>query len=341
MKKIITGIKQNIKLSNFNTFRTGGKARFFYEAKSEDSLVKVLKFAKENKLKFFIIGNGSNLLINDEDFPGLVIRMLIKGKKVESKREKNSVVSAFAGESFDNLILFVIKHNLSGIENLWNIPGTVGAAVVQNLGAYGVEVDDFVESVEGVDINNFKKFVFNRKDCDFAYRDNIFKRNKKLIITKVFFKLNNNFSPNLKYESLKRYFLDKKTPDIKEVIKAITEIRKAGLPDWRVIGSAGSFFKNPVITKEKCNELFADYPNMPKYEAKPGYVKIPIGFVLDKILGLKGYREGKVGTFEKQSLIIVNHGGATYSEIDSFAKKIEKIVFNKFKIKIEREVVEI
>ena len=197
MKKIITGIKQNIKLSNFNTFRTGGKARFFYEAKSEDSLVKVLKFAKENKLKFFIIGNGSNLLINDEDFPGLVIRMLIKGKKVESKREKNSVVSAFAGESFDNLILFVIKHNLSGIENLWNIPGTVGAAVVQNLGAYGVEVDDFVESVEGVDINNFKKFVFNRKDCDFAYRDNIFKRNKKLIITKVFFKLNNNFSPNL------------------------------------------------------------------------------------------------------------------------------------------------
>ena len=356
-KNFLTGIKQNIKLSDFNTFRTGGNARFFCEVKDENELIEALKFAKDNNLKFFVIGNGSNLLISDEDFPGLVIKMAIKGKVIENgglalkrnevtgKGESSvfqdndySIISIGAGELFDDLITFAVESGLSGIENLWNIPGTIGASAVQNIGAYGTEVKDFIISVEGIDTKNSKKFIFKIEDCRFEYRDSIFKKNKNLIITKVFFKLNNNFLPNLEYSSLKEYFSDKKPVNIREVIKAVGEIRRNKLPNWKVLGTAGSFFKNPVIKEEEYKELTAKYPDLPKYDAKTDFVKIPLGFVIDKICGLKGFKMGKVGLFEKQSLVIVNYGRATFSEIDNFAKIIENKVFEKTKIKIEREV---
>lgn len=331
-------IQQDIKLSDLNTFRTGGRAKYFCEVKNENELIEALKFAKDNKLKFIVIGNGSNFLISDEDFLGLVIKMSIKGTKIELKDDKNTIVSSGAGESFDNFITFVIKKGLSGIENLWNIPGIVGASAVQNIGAYGVEVKDFISSVEGIDTNNFKKFVFNNKNCNFGYRDSIFKKNKNLVITKVVFKLNNSFSPNIEYSTLKEYFNDKKPRDAKEIIKVVGEIRKNKLPDWKVLGTAGSFFKNPVINEEKYNKLLSKYPDLPMYQAETGFVKIPLGYVIDKICGLKGFKIGKVGLYDKQSLVVVNYEGANYSEINNFAKKIEEKVFEKINIKIEREV---
>lgn len=346
-------IKQNIKLSDYSTFRTGGSARFFCEVKDENELIEALKFAKENSQKFFVIGNGSNLLINDEGFAGLVIKIFIKGKILEGKDlldfqdNNHSVISSGAGESFDELITFAVNNNLSGIENLWNIPGTVGASAVQNIGAYGTEAKDYILKVEGIDANNFKKFVFKNGDCNFGYRDSIFKKNKNLIITKIYFKLNNNFLPNIKYPALKEYFNDfsnntnrtnKKSITVKDVIYAIEKIRKNKLPDWKVLGTAGSFYKNPIITEAKYNELLVKYPDLPRYDTNTGFVKIPLGFVIDKICGLRGFKLGNVGLHDKQSLVILNYGAATFSEINNFAKIIEEKVFEKINIKIEREV---
>ncbi len=338
MKNFLTGIKQNIKLSDFNTFRTGGNARFFCEVKSDNELIEALQFAKQNKLKFFVIGSGSNLLLSDKNFSGLVIKISNKGIKIVSKNKKYSIIFSNAGESFDNLIRFANKNNLSGIENLWNIPGTIGASVVQNIGAYGAEVKDFIYSVEGIDTNTFEKFVFKNKDCNFEYRNSIFKKNKNLIITKLFFKLNNYFIPNLEYSALKEYFVDRKTQNINEVVKIIEKIRKNKLPNWKKLGTAGSFFMNPIVTNNKYQKLLKKYPDLPRYNAKNGFVKIPLGFVIDKICGLKGKRVGQVGLYEKQSLVVVNYGGAKFSEINNFAKIIEKEVYKKIKIKIEREV---
>jgi len=331
-------IKQNIKLSDFNTFRTGGNARFFCEVKNESDLIEAIKFSKEKKLKFFIIGNGSNLLLSNKDFGGLVIKISIKGKKIESKGKKYSIISAGPGESIDNFIKFLVKNNLSGIENLWNIPGTVGAGVVQNIGAYGVELKDFIDSVEVIDAKSFKIFILKNRDCKFGYRDSIFKKNKNLIIIKIYFKLNNSFKANLKYLALKEYFVGSKKPNISEIIKAIGKIRKYKLPDWKKFGTAGSFFKNPIITEKKYKELLKKYPNLSSFNAKVGFVKIPLGFVIDKICELKGLKVGNVGLYEKQSLVIVNYGGAKFSEINNFAKMIEKKVYDRTKIKIEREV---
>ena len=332
--KILTGIK----LSEFNTFRTGGNARFFCIIETEEELIEALKFVKENNLKFFVIGNGSNILVDDKGFDGLVIKMSIKGRKVESKNEEYSIVSFGAGENFDDFISFSILNNLSGIENLWNIPGTVGAGIVQNIGAYGVEIKDFIFSVEGINMKNLEKFVFKKENCDFKYRESIFKKNKNLIITKVFFKLNNFFKPNLEYFSLKEYFLNKKDLKINDVIKAVEEIRKNKLPDWKVLGTAGSFFKNHTIKEEEYIKLISEYPDIPRYNADIGHVKIPLGFIIDKVCGLKGFKIGQVGLYEKQSLVVVNYGGAKFSEINSFIKIIEEKVFEKTKIKIEREV---
>ncbi len=337
-------IQENIDLSKYNTFRTGGNARFFCIIKTEDELIEAIKFSKKNKLKFIIIGNGSNLLLDDKNFNGLIIKNFIKGIKIEKKNKKTTIVSSYSGEDFDDLILFMKDSGLSGLENLWNIPGTVGASIVQNIGAYGVEVKDFIFSVEGINVKKNKKFNFKKEKCNFKYRESIFKKNKNLIITKVFFKLNNFFYPNFNYISLKEYFsnlsarTNKKDFNISEVMKVIERIRKDKLPDWKVLGTAGSFFKNPIIKESKYIDLLEKYPDLPRYNAESGFVKIPLGFVIDKICKLKGIRSGQVGLYEKQSLVIVNYGGAKFSEINSFAKEIEKKVFEKIKIKIEREV---
>ena len=331
-------IKGNVKISELTTFRTGGNARFFCEVRNEEDIKKAFDFIEEKKLPFFIIGNGSNLLFSDKDFDGLLIKISIKGIKIDSENQDSKIVSAGAGENFDDLIEFSINNNLSGIENLWNIPGTIGASVVQNIGAYGAEVKDFIYSVEGIDTNTFEKFVFKNKDCNFEYRNSIFKKNKNLIITKLFFKLNNYFIPNLEYSALKEYFVDRKTQNINEVVKIIEKIRKNKLPNWKKLGTAGSFFMNPIVTNNKYQKLLKKYPDLPRYNAKNGFVKIPLGFVIDKICGLKGKRVGQVGLYEKQSLVVVNYGGAKFSEINNFAKIIEKEVYKKIKIKIEREV---
>ncbi len=334
-------IKENIDLSKYNTFRTGGNARFFCEVESESELFQVINFSQKKKIKFLIIGNGSNLLVGDSDFDGLVIKNSIKGFSVEKKNKNTTIVSSYSGENFDDLISFTKSKKISGIENLWYIPGTVGAALVQNIGAYGTEVKDFVFKVECFDIKKNKKVILKNSECEFNYRDSIFKKNKNLIIIKVYFKLNNYFNPNIEYKVLKDYFGNRKNIKIQEVVDTIEKIRKEKLPDWKKVGTAGSFFKNPVITIAKYKEISNKYPDLPMFKDKKGYVKIPLAFVLDKICKLKDYKIKNVGLYVSQPLVVVNYGKATYKEINSFIKIIEKKVFEKIKIKIEREVEEI
>jgi UDP-N-acetylmuramate dehydrogenase len=334
-------IKENIDLSKYNTFRTGGNARFFCKIKSEGELFEAIGFSKKKKVRFAVIGNGSNLLIDDKDFNGLIIKNSIKGICIEKKNKNTTIVSSYSGENFDDLISFVKDYGLSGVENLWYIPGTVGASVVQNIGAYGTEVKDFIYNVECFDIKKNKKIFLTKNECKFNYRESIFKKNKNLIIIKVYFKLNNFFHPNLEYKILKEIFNDRKNIKIEYVIKVIEKIRKEKLPDWKKVGTAGSFFKNPVICICKYRELSKEYPDLPMFKEKKGYVKIPLAYVLDKICNLKDFRIGDVGLYVNQPLVLVNYGNATYKEINSFVKKVEKKVFEKIKIKIEREVEEI
>lgn len=331
-------IEENILLNNYTTFKVGGPAKYFVFVKNEIELREALEFAKNKRLPFFVLGNGSNLLVFDLGFSGLIIKIEIKGRKIKSENSDSAIVSFGAGETFDDLINFAIKNGLSGIENLWNIPGTVGASAVQNIGAYGVEAKDFIESVEGIDSKTNKKFLLLKRDCDFKYRSSIFKRNKNLVITKVNFRLNKKFVPNLTYGSLKESLKDKIKVDVLKVKKTVEKIRKEKLPDWHKIGTAGSFFKNPTISEEKYKKLFKKYPELPKFVMGSGFVKIPLGYVIDKICGLKGFKKGNVGLYEKQALVIVNLGKATAKEIDSFAKFVEKKVFEKIGIRIEREV---
>ncbi|MCX6717369.1 MAG: UDP-N-acetylmuramate dehydrogenase [Candidatus Taylorbacteria bacterium] len=331
-------ITENIKISDLTTFRTGGNARFFCEVFNDEEIKSAIEFSREKNIPFFIFGNGSNLLFSDKDFDGILIKVSLKGIKIESEGVNFSIVSASSGEAFDDLINFSINNNLSGLENLWNIPGTVGASVVQNIGAYGTEAKDFVVSVEGIDINTFEKHLFKNNECCFGYRESVFKKNNNIVITKVYFKLNKNFIPNLKYSGLKEKFDNKKKITAKEVKIMVEKIRKEKLPDWKVLGTAGSFFKNPIVSADKYNEIKDKYPELPVFNIEGDFVKIPLGYVLDKICNLKGHRIGNAGFYDKQALVIVNYGNAKAEEIISLLKLAEEKVFEKIGIKIEREV---
>jgi len=350
-------IKGNVKISELTTFRTGGNARFFCEVRNEEDIKKAFDFIEEKKLPFFIIGNGSNLLFSDKDFDGLLIKISIKGIKIDSENQDSKIVSAGAGENFDDLIEFSINNNLSGIENIWNIPGTVGASVVQNIGAYGIEVKDYLISVEGIDVKTLDRFSFKDSDyptrglpistlasahekfrSNFGYRESIFKKNKNLLITKVYFKLNKKFIPNLKYLGLKDRLSFEKEITVEKVKLAVENVRKEKLPDWKVLGTAGSFFKNPIVSEDKYQEIKKKYPDLPIFPLENGLIKISLGYVLDKICNLKGFRIGDAGFYEKQALVIVNYGSAKTEDIVSLINLAEEKVFEKIGIKIEREV---
>lgn len=317
---------------------TGGNARFFCEISNNDELKEALDFAEKENLLFFVIGNGSNLLISDSGFDGLIIKINTKGIKIESENSEEVIVSAGAGESWDDFVKFSLGKNLSGTENLSGIPSSVGAVPVQNIGAYGVEAKDIIVSVEGVDSVSLESFLIKNQDCNFGYRDSIFKKNKNLVITKVYFGLKKVFVPKIEYPDLKKTFQDAGNLSSLIVSEAIIKIRNNKLPDTHKVGTAGSYFKNPVIMLEKYLEIIKKYPELPKFTAQDGFVKIPLGFVLDKICELRGFRKGDVGLYEKQALVVVNFGKATSFEINSFADFIEKKVFEKIGIKIESEV---
>ena len=334
-------IQEHITIAPYTTFKIGGPARFFCVVKNEDDLVEAVNFAKEKKLSILVIGGGSNLLISDAGFDGVIIKNEIMGRIYTDDGTLYSVVDASAGEDWEDLVRETVEKDLFGIENLSAIPGKVGAAPVQNIGAYGAEVYKVIESVRVLDTSSMQFVELSMVDCKFSYRDSIFKHEKgRYIITRVRFRLCKFGEVNIEYKDLKKYFAEKNivNPSLREVRNAVVEIRKSKLPDWTMWGTAGSFFKNPIIEATQFAELKSRYPELPGFVEGDGRVKVSLGYILDKICDKKGFVMGNVGTFEKQALVIVAKPGATATQVISFAQELMECVMENTGIKIEAEV---
>jgi UDP-N-acetylmuramate dehydrogenase len=330
--------KKNLLLKDFTTFQIGGPAKYFVVVKSIDDLREVFSFVKTRKLSLFVLGAGSNLLISDNGFSGLVIKNEIKGFKFVDKDDNKVHLEIGAGEIWDEIVALSVSMNLSGLENLSGIPGTVGGAAVQNAGAYGVEFKDCFVSATGLNSINGKEFIFKKSDCQYGYRNSIFKKNKKYIITSVILELNKKPILNIEYAGLKNKLINEDNITPLKIREAVLQIREEKLPDWHKIGTAGSFFKNPVISSKKYEGLKDQFPLIPGFSEAKGMVKVPLAWILDNICGLKGYKDGNVGLYDKQPIVLVNFNKATASEIINLSNKIKKIVKEKTGIEIEEEV---
>ncbi len=328
-------------LKKHNTFGIDVKAslflKFYSESELEDIFQKEIDIEKE---KFLILGEGSNILFS-QDFNGAVLHNSIESIDIIYEDENEAVIKSGAGTHWDDLVQFCTDKNLWGIENLSLIPGTVGAAPIQNIGAYGSEIKDVLISVEGYSIDEKKILELPTDKLKLSYRNSIFKSDlkNKFVITYITIKLSKSGKPNLSYSGLANYFGGKKTEDIgiREIRNAVIEIRRSKLPDPKILGSAGSFFKNPVVDTEQYKKLKSKYPNIISYKIDENMWKIPAGWLIDNA-GLKGIRKGNVGTYEKQALVIVNYGNASGKEILDLAKTIQFEVEEKYQIKLEPEV---
>ena len=329
-------IQNDFDLSTFNTMGVSSKASHFIEISSVSELQKAVRFAQGKKLDILILGGGSNILFK-KDFDGLVIYNALKGREFLSDTE----LKIAAGENWHELVLFCVEHGLGGIENLSLIPGSVGAAPIQNIGAYGVELENVFLSLEAFMIDSGELKTFTKDECNFGYRESIFKKELKgkAVITSVTLRLSKDHNVNISYKALSEKLAEKgiSEPDIKDISDCVIEIRQSKLPDPKQIGNTGSFFKNPVISVQHFNELKSEYPDLPSYPVTERQVKVPAGWLIDKA-GWKGKRMGDAGVHTKQALVLVNHGNASGEEIWNLAAEICLSIKEKFNISLVPEV---
>ncbi len=330
---------KNAFLKGLNTFNIDALANRLYVVKSDSEIEEIVEDLNKHRLKHFILGGGSNVLFT-KNFAGGIIKNELKGIKVVEEDDNSVIVQAKAGEIWDDFVNFTVSKQFWGLENLSGIPGTVGAAPVQNIGAYGVEAKDTIIRIIGFDFVDLEWRIFSNAECKFGYRESIFKAEYKnrILITAVDFKLSKTPAPKLQYGALKE--LENIKADALSVVdirEAVLKIRNSKLPDPKLLGNAGSFFKNPVIDNELYLKLQTEYPDITCYPFADGNVKIPAGWLIEKC-GYKGKQKGNVGTYENQSLVIVNHGGATGQEVFQYAREIQSAVKAKFSIEIRYEV---
>jgi UDP-N-acetylmuramate dehydrogenase len=335
-------IQENIPLKDYTTFRIGGPARYFVEISTIDELQKAVSFAKEKSLSVFILGGGSNMLVSDNGFSGVVIKISIMGKELHEQDSERVEVIAGAGEEWDAFVGYTVSENLHGLENLSLIPGNVGAAPVQNIGAYGTEVKNTISWVEVFNTETYSLEKFTNTECLFEYRDSYFKKpeGKKYVITRVAFVLTRNGSLSTDYKDVRDYIAAHASTDLslQKVRDIIIAIRIKKLPDVKLVGTAGSFFKNPIIPIAQYQILLETYPDMPRYVVNVELVKIPAAWILDNLCGFKGYRDGEVGVYQNQALVLVNFGGGTATQISKLAEKMIACVKEKTNIVLEKEV---
>ena len=323
----------------FNTFGMDVEAAYFSAIRKEEELQQ-LKDYEAYRNGIFILGGGSNILFT-QDVPQWVIRNEIKG--IEKIKEDNEHIwlKAGAGEVWHLFVLYCVNNNYAGVENLSLIPGTVGAAPIQNIGAYGMEVKDIIESVRFFNIETGIFETFTNSDCQFGYRDSIFKHllKGKIIITSVVFKLNKQPVFNTSYGNIQQELDAKgiKELSIKAISDAVISIRSSKLPDPKEIGNAGSFFKNPEIATSQFEVLKSAYPNIPGYSISEDIVKVPAGWMIEQC-GWKGFRENDYGVHQHQALVLVNYSKARGAQIAALSDKIILSVHDKFGIDLEREV---
>ncbi|MEQ8925849.1 MAG: UDP-N-acetylmuramate dehydrogenase [Fulvivirga sp.] len=331
-------IIQEASLKQYNTFGLEAKAKYFIEVKTEEELINALR---NNEEELLVLGGGSNILLT-KNFDGLVLKNSIDGIEITGESDNDIVVKVGAGVVWHDFVLHAINNNWGGIENLSLIPGTVGAAPMQNIGAYGVELKEVFELLDALHIETLRKKAFTKDECQFGYRESIFKHLAKgqYVITSVTFRLTKrNHRLNTSYgaitEVLKQNGIE--NPTIKDISNAVIQIRESKLPNPKEIGNAGSFFKNPTIDKLDYEMLKLEYPDMPGYIVSENEVKVPAGWLIEQC-GWKGKKRGEIGVHKNQALVLVNYGGGDGNEIKQLAIDIRESVIAKFGIHLMPEV---
>ncbi len=338
---IFAGMKTNVNLKPYNSFGFDAVAKQFVEINAVDDLQTLIKSGALKSQKNLILSGGNNVLFQNEVFDGIVVYINTKGLEILREEVNDVVVRAQAGEDWPDFVRFCVGKGWHGVENLAHIPGKVGAAPVQNIGAYGMELKDSFLRCEAMDLATVETKVFVKEDCRFGYRESIFKGELKgrYVITSVDFLLKKEAPLNLEYGNIKAYLEQNgiENPTLQQLHDAICDIRDAKLPDVKLIGSAGSFFKNPVIERAQFEALLTEYPTMPHYDEPNGKVKVPAGWLIEQA-GWKGWRDEHVGVYEKQALVLVHYGGGKGEDIVYLAKRIQDSMEEKFGIKISPEV---
>lgn len=333
-------IKNDISLKPYVTFGIDATASRFAEVETLAQLRQLIDDGCFRNDPFFILGGGSNVIFS-KDFQGLVVRMCNKGVEVVGQQGDDVFVEAAAGEEWDGFVRQVVSMGCFGMECMAAIPGTVGASPVQNVGAYGMEAKDVIHLVKAYDLNTGELMVFDNADCEFAYRNSVFKGRlaNRYVVWSVIFKLHLSYSHNVSYKAL-RVALDERgigTPDPQQLIDVVTDVRWSKLPRPEVMGSAGSFFKNPVVSYDRYEVLKREYPDLVAYETSDGY-KLAAGWLIDRA-GWKGRTMGNAGVYENQALVLVNRGECTADELLRLADAIVSDVFFKFGVHLEKEAI--
>jgi len=326
-------------LKPHNTFGIDVKANEFIPVSSVEELKNTLQKYRDKEV--FILGGGSNMLLT-KDIENPIVQINIKGIKIESQKENDVVVEAMSGENWHEFVVWTLENNFGGIENLSLIPGNVGASPIQNIGAYGVEIKDVFHSCKAINIKTLEIKYFTKKECNFGYRESIFKTSEKgkYIIISVRLQLTKNKHKILTSYGAIQSELQKRNitnPTIYDVSQAVITIRKSKLPDPKELGNCGSFFKNPIISKKSFEIIQKKHPEIPFYSVSENQVKIPAAWLIEQS-GFKGKRFGDAGVHHKQALVLVNYGNANGTEIYNLAKNIQQSVFEKFGVEIETEV---
>ncbi|WBL26305.1 UDP-N-acetylmuramate dehydrogenase [Zunongwangia sp. HGR-M22] len=327
----------NVSLKPYNSFGIDVRANKFIKIQTIDGLKKILRKTYAEEL--FILGGGSNMLLTG-DISKTVLQIGLKGKQVLEEKEDYVIIKAHAGENWHEFVLWTLQQDFGGLENLSLIPGNVGTSPIQNIGAYGVELKDTFVSCEAINIQTLESKTFTLEDCEFDYRNSVFKNKLKgqYIITSVNFKLSTkNHQLKIDYGAIESELKGIENPSIRDVSDAVIRIRESKLPNPAEIGNSGSFFKNPIISTEAFVTLQKNFPEVPSYKISDTEVKIPAGWLIDQA-GLKGYRDGDAGVHKKQALVLVNYGNASGSDILELSLKVREIVKEKFGVELEPEV---
>ena len=342
-------VEPNVSLAAHNSFGIVAKARALVRVRSEDDVRMVLADPELRDQPKFVLGGGSNIVITGDVKP-LVLKVEVAGKRVVSEGPKATIIEAGAGENWHDFVTWTLEQGFPGMENLALIPGTVGGTPVQNVGAYGVELQDRFESLDAIDLQTGKLFTLHAAQCAFRYRDSIFKHHAskdndlglagRALILRVRFLLPKPWKPVIGYVDLQRKVHETgiANPDARQIYDWVCAIRATKLPDPRVIGNAGSFFKNPTVTPDQCQDIIAREPNIVHYPMPDGSVKLAAGWLIDAC-GWKGKSVGNAGVYEKQALVLVNRGGATGGEVVTLARAIQTSVYERFGIRLEPEPV--
>jgi UDP-N-acetylmuramate dehydrogenase len=333
-------IRENISLKPYNSFGIDAKAKYFASFRNPEELEELQSSQCAIGNAQLILGGGSNILLT-KDFDGLVMKNEMMGIEVIKEDEEYVYIKAGAGENWHRLVMYCVENEYAGMENLSLIPGNVGASPMQNIGAYGVEVKDVFFELEAYHINDKKSLKFTLHECEFGYRESVFKRKYKdqFIITSVTYRLKKTPSFHTSYGAIQQELerLEVKQLSIKAISQAVINIRSSKLPDPKEIGNAGSFFKNPQVAKTQFASLQKAYPSIPHFPFDECHMKVPAGWLIEQC-GWKGYRKGDAGCYSKQALVLVNYGSSTGSEIFTLSEEIFLSVKSKFNICLEREV---